>query len=972
MELLRVAAGLREWEPATKQTLTVDNVDTAAKVISITIRRPVFTSEPVPVHVNILFQDETPPSRTPSVVLTPQSKLQQHPPLTPSSKKLTLFPTFEIVRSGLIPMAQRQNLASRLQTLTIFLVAKRIPTFEPCMRFLAYDDPNAGIDPGQVGFVGGVDGLLSNSGSTNVVVAPGGSGNSILGRNTSSLFGGGVGNSLEEDGSRGSRIGEMKNLSLGDDGISPRGLRIVAGVSPLGAERLPATDGLKVGSMNSNDMQDAGFSSDDSDERLDVGGRGGYRHLKERRLMKESGPTSGSGANVPFPRLCGASFSMSGHLVCFFSPLPHPTKVKYATYSLSTRRQQPLFQTQQLTTYPRNYVAFEHFRNFLVQKATAGSTASLSNQKTGVAASALVQSAANRTFAGLLGQNREDWVGDDEVDGETSLQNLFMNQTRQGGANMNGIDGQYVSTSELLIKLRSHGIVSAVPRSDAVLSDMMDAVAERTTAIQQQQYKSEKFRLTPDEVSSLSRSRNNSLPKLYEGREGGPAVIAAPFGRSVANSPHGRAVSDPASQSSTPNASRVSPHRKASIFTVGSEERLNELDDQSSSTISALGSSTDLLSPLSQRRVSSNRSSRTRAKSVQVDSFLGGASFESEGSSPRDRIMYPVPVRRGSSTSSGGTPTSSYTSSVKNRNANAMGSWKSGTETKSNHAHGGLVGRPQDSGKNGIGIIVFVKDVRDTMPVSEKLAREYTLTGTDPVAICSENSAVASRNNRADLAKLWTIAGLIIGRVSGLPTQEDDETFDDDESEYSEDHVGPRATILSGPCTTTFGAKRRASMALIERLASDPRGAKLHSKDKLELKKDGTFAVKNIVVKDRESYVWLRADWANHPLGRGLVDKILSYLERIGDVQTLALLSCVLSEPFGCTNFDDVADHNVPIISPKRYTNPPPSLPSTFSDRSIIEQSPQRRPLKRSSVPNAALLFGRSVESEQISQHEPQ
>ncbi|KAJ3028436.1 UNVERIFIED_CONTAM: hypothetical protein HDU68_001662 [Siphonaria sp. JEL0065] len=875
-ELLSIADGLKVWGPSLSQNLTVDNVDPSSRVISITIRRPVFTPEAVPVHVNILFNDDSPSQRAPG---TPQLEAKKPTPQH-QSKKLTHFPSFEIVRSGMIPMAQRQNLSSRLHTLYVFLCAKRIPTFEPCMRFLAYDDPNAGLDTNEAGYVGGIDGLLgtgSASGGAGGVNAVGGSGavvgnasNPGLNRNISGLFGptlggsGLPGSSFDDEMGRGGlRLTELKALSFGEeDGHMVRGLKVSVG-SGSGAQpgsfasEKSGGGGIAVGSMASNEGEkpsskkisatilgsydDAASSSDDSDERLGVGGRqqapGAFKRLNQKLGMRDIGVAGNIGikddTNIPFPRLCGASFSMGGHLACFFSPLPHPAQVKYAAYSLSTRRQQPLFQTYQFTT---NYVMFEHFRNFLVQKSSAESSANLSGNNANRAASALVQSAANRNFANLLGQNREDWVGDDEVDGETSLQNLFMNQTR-GSVSGGGVDGQYVSTSDLLNRLRSHGLAKRLDNDGAVMSDLMDAVAERTTALQLAEDR-EKSKLTYNEISNLSRSRSNSLPKLLDAN----------------NSNDGHQIishSDPVSRSPTPNETHIFSPRRPSIFTVGSVEAgMNEMEE----TISNVPSSSDLLSPLSQRLGGSQRTSRVRAKSMQMEGF-GATSFNSDTSSPADRLFSRANARHMSSNSADGTPSSSYTTSARVRQGIGAieASWHSGSDitTTAPRSHKksktALIGTDVEG--KGCGIVVFLKDIREMLPVSSNLAKDYTLTGTDPVAICSANSVVASKHNRNDLAKLWTIAGLILARVSGVSDPSRNEAHSDSDSITSEDFGGmTKPTIMLAASTPSFGSKRRNSTALLNRLQGAPNLLNRNAKDTLQLRKDGTFGIRNEVI----------------------------------------------------------------------------------------------------------------------------
>ncbi|KAI9351197.1 hypothetical protein BDR26DRAFT_977871 [Obelidium mucronatum] len=79
------------------------------------------------------------------------------------------------------------------------------------------------------------------------------------------------------------------------------------------------------------------------------------------------------------------------------------------------------------------------------------------------------------------------------------------------------------------------------------------------------------------------------------------------------------------------------------------------------------------------------------------------------------------------------------------------------------------------------------------------------------------------------------------------------------------------------------------------------------------------------------------------------------YLERIGDVQSLALLSCVLSEPFGNTSYFEEMDPVTPDSTQPPPAQPPSSLPSTY--QSTQSYFPHRRPTKRASTPNQGLFL---------------
>jgi hypothetical protein len=79
------------------------------------------------------------------------------------------------------------------------------------------------------------------------------------------------------------------------------------------------------------------------------------------------------GNNVPYPCLCGARFSITGILVYFQSPIPHPATSKFSSLVPSTRRMQPILQTQQIQ--PKSFPSYgisplikERYRSFLLSK----------------------------------------------------------------------------------------------------------------------------------------------------------------------------------------------------------------------------------------------------------------------------------------------------------------------------------------------------------------------------------------------------------------------------------------------------------------------------------------------------------------------------------------------------------------------------------------------------------------------------
>ena len=89
--------------------------------------------------------------------------------------------------------------------------------------------------------------------------------------------------------------------------------------------------------------------------------------MGDKRLVREV--IAGKDAkNVPFPRLCGATFSKTGKLIYFYSPLPHPSDTKFTAYTLSTRNQQPVLQSQHFITQPKSYPLYENYRAYVLSR----------------------------------------------------------------------------------------------------------------------------------------------------------------------------------------------------------------------------------------------------------------------------------------------------------------------------------------------------------------------------------------------------------------------------------------------------------------------------------------------------------------------------------------------------------------------------------------------------------------------------
>ncbi|KAG0336043.1 hypothetical protein BG004_008219 [Podila humilis] len=159
--------------------------------------------------------------------------------------------------------------------------------------------------------------------------------------------------------------------------------------------------------------------------------------------------------------------------------------------------------------------------------------------------------------------------------------------------------------------------------------------------------------------------------------------------------------------------------------------------------------------------------------------------------------------------------------------------------------------------------ILYMKDITHLLPVSPRLAAVYTLNGDNVSEICEQNALQARHLGRMDLYKIWKLAALILT----LSVPMDPVTFESSKNEISRMNSQTHPDKLLDLMNRSSHAKQRrdSGMAFVPVL-------------------EDTF--------------YQKVKWGTHPMGRALVDVLLSYLESHGDIQMLALLSCVFKDPF--------------------------------------------------------------------------
>lgn len=112
-------------------------------------------------------------------------------------------------------------------------------------------------------------------------------------------------------------------------------------------------------------------SSSDIDTRVTIG-MVGYKVKSALPDTSKALPSIGKdNSSVPYPRLCGASFSMTGKLACFFSPIPHPSASSFSTFAFTTRKEQPILQSRKFKTQPKTFTVWENYRAFLLSQQQA-------------------------------------------------------------------------------------------------------------------------------------------------------------------------------------------------------------------------------------------------------------------------------------------------------------------------------------------------------------------------------------------------------------------------------------------------------------------------------------------------------------------------------------------------------------------------------------------------------------------------
>ncbi|KAI0395561.1 hypothetical protein F5Y17DRAFT_422796 [Xylariaceae sp. FL0594] len=146
--------------------------------------------------------------------------------------------------------------------------------------------------------------------------------------------------------------------------------------------------------------------------------------------------------------------------------------------------------------------------------------------------------------------------------------------------------------------------------------------------------------------------------------------------------------------------------------------------------------------------------------------------------------------------------------------------------------------------KNLVSIHNFAAD----LPSKRELACEYLIFG-DGADVCRHNADVAQKYGRQDLVDVWRYAALLLQRDI--------------------------------PLELLAHERRQDTILVIARDAISRFGADKPSHDQTS--------------SDSPTLTG-RVKWGHHPLATGLIQDLFNYFEQLGDIQMLAMLSCIFSE----------------------------------------------------------------------------
>ena len=264
---------------------------------------------------------------------------------------------------------------------------------------------------------------------------------------------------------------------------------------------------------------------------------------------------------------------------------------------------------------------------------------------------------------------------------------------------------------------------------------------------------------------------------------------------------------------------------------------------------------------------SAEMQSRERAKGEPFFAGFGRLTYEMPS---RQKYMTDeVSVTEGPSDDSGSDMSSSSSSDSDTTSIHKMNLWYSSSkhlrrawsEDRSMRSSAGGTGTGVGTGTGtGTGAsrrrygrprnLIVIHDLRADLPSKREYAEEYAIFG-DGADVCEHNARVAEKHGNADLVDIWHYLGLLL--TKGIPLE-------------------------------VLGRNRRNSSVLV--IARDALG------------KSAQDALSGFGVSvGGDPGLLGRVKWGRHPLAKEFIMDLFDYFAKIADVQMLAMMSCIFSEP---------------------------------------------------------------------------
>ncbi|KAJ3147784.1 hypothetical protein HDU89_005143 [Geranomyces variabilis] len=765
-------------------------------------------------------------------------------------------PVFTFQKTGMVSMANRRCLAAKISQIATSCARRSVPCLDPCLKYLLFGEVPSPPSPSGA--------LAARPGAPQLAAT-----------HAASIY--------AYTGVAGPHSTEP-TLASSMDTVHQRPLIPPAPIPEFDSDLTTSSD------------SDASPATADSALLI------GRKKLQDKRLLKEVIVGTES-RNVPFPRLCGASFSPNGQLVYFFSSLPHPSTTRFTAYSLVTRNQQPVLQSQHFTTQPRTYSLYENYRAFVLTKfpkmpflaanpprdhhqlhhhLAPGASWGAPNVPADIGIVAPSSERANEAKGKFSYWLDSDESGEDSasaavVPGPAGL--LWAPPPSQPAAYEPRVPSSpFVTTSRPM-----SSPVIRTPSGSAPRAGLDSAVHSRTQSL-----------MAFDPAALLS-SSYCAPPTTPSSRGGSPDLEYHPPGHpglhrslTVAGGV-GLTAPSPLPPATLSQTSPPPPPKTSPSFRFGVVRPIaTSTGGPRSTTPTPLATS-----PTPTRRIIGPQAShhlphrpgggRRRATSIDMGSVSGGSDFGGSEvpSSFEDRNMGAY-MERHANAGAGGVA-SLLPSFHFARDGEGLGSGAASLASSPMDSHSDLIlpaptAPPAPPPPREFGIVVHRKNIIELLPVSQTLAQAYTLSGDDPVKICMQNGAAAGVARRPDLVQIWTLAALLLTTRCETTTAEDGATSAQDNA---------AASALS--------KRQAARTAVIDPRSRRPRRRRVDalppSAPALTLSTAKFSGWSN-------SEVVAPARWQWHPFGRKMVKSLFAHCRRQGDVQTLAMLVCVLSHPF--------------------------------------------------------------------------